>query len=125
MRQAKFAMAEHLLKQLFPLRRQAQGDHHHDTITSARNLWDIFLSQGIPKLAEAADVGMWVLAANTSAHGGEDPRTLVAGVDLTKTLARQGRVAAARELGLETLALSTRVLGADHPISLAARGTLN
>ncbi|KAK9386009.1 hypothetical protein V1515DRAFT_587668, partial [Lipomyces mesembrius] len=133
--QGKYEAAEPLYKETLRLRKNVLGEEHPDTLTSMNNLAGLFNSQG--KYEAAEPLYEETLRLRQKVLGEEHPDTLTSmnGLaalfynqgnmnNLAGLFNSQGKYEAAEPLYKETLRLSKKVLGEEHPDTLISMNSL-
>jgi hypothetical protein len=98
-------------------RKQSLGEEHPDTARSYHNLAHTLTDQA--KYGEAEPLYRRA-AAIFQKFNEASPPTIASLNGLARTLAAQGKQAEAEEVGRQVLVLCQKVLGADHPYSVAS-----
>ena len=128
---ARYAEAEPLFRLALAIREKALGPDHPDTATSFNNLAELLQAQG--RYGEAEPLFRLALAIREKALGPDHPDTATSLNNLAGLLQAQGRYGEAGRAGdaqvalqrfVELLPDQERVLGPDHPNTLATRGHL-
>ena len=115
LRDARFADAERIQREVLGVRRRVEGEEHPDTLASAGNLALSLSHQG--KYADAERIEREVLGARRRVLGEEHPSTLTSAGNLANSLSRQGKNADAERIKRES-----RVGGARREETCAGRG---
>jgi tetratricopeptide (TPR) repeat protein len=114
----EYGAAEQAARRMHQRQRRKHGDEDEVTLDAAGSIALALAKQG--KHSDAARVQRAVLDARMRV-GSEDEGTVAAMGGLANALSEQGNHADAKLLNEKALAISTRVLGADHITTLALR----
>ncbi|KAL8858287.1 MAG: hypothetical protein Q9178_005150 [Gyalolechia marmorata] len=118
--QGRLKEAEGLEVEVLETRKRVLGEEHPYTLTSMSNLASIYLRQGPQRWKEAEGLEVEVLETWKRVLGEEHPNTLASMNNLAVTWKEQGQDAKAISLMSECVHLRTRILGANHPLTLGS-----
>jgi hypothetical protein len=114
--------ARPLVERAFELRRQALGDEHPDTLTSANGLAGVLYRLGEGERARQLFAN--TLTQRRQVLGEDHPDTLTSANGLAVVLRMLGEHERARQLDEDTLTRRRRVLSEDHPDTLLSASNL-